>query len=90
MLADAIEAASRSIKDPTHAKLDGLVTKIIYNKLNEGDLDNTDLSMAELNVVRKSFLRILNGIFHTRIEYPETGDLKKLEKKSGKGNNGKD
>ena len=81
MLADAIEAASRSLQDPTYVKLEGLVRKIIFNKLNEGELEHTDLSMTELNIIQKSFLRILNGIFHTRIEYPETEDVQQLEEK---------
>ncbi len=81
MLADAIEAASRSIQDPTQLKLEGLVTKIIYNKLNEGELENTPLSMTDLNVIKNSFLSILNGIYHTRIEYPETDDVQRLEER---------
>ncbi len=85
MLADAIEAASRTIQEPNAAKLEGLVRKIVYNKLNEGELEYSDLSMSELNRIQKSFLSILNGIFHTRIEYPDTEDVRSLEKKVGKG-----
>ena len=57
----------------------------MYNKLNEGELEYSDLSMSELNRIQKSFLSILNGIFHTRIEYPDTEDVRSLEKKVGKG-----
>jgi cyclic-di-AMP phosphodiesterase PgpH len=81
MLADSIEAAARSIQNPSYEKLDGLVRKIIYNKLNEGELEFSDLSMTELRVVQDAFLSILKGIFHSRIEYPEDYDLKKLEKR---------
>ncbi len=80
MLADAIEAASRSLKNPSRDRINGMVRKIIYNKLNDGDLDNSELSMIELKRVQSVFLRILYGIFHTRIEYPDTDDVKKLEK----------
>jgi hypothetical protein len=80
MLADAVEAASRSLKNPTRERIEGMVTKIIFNKLNDGDLDNSELSMKELKVVQGSFLSILYGIFHTRIEYPDSEDLKDLEK----------
>jgi len=90
MLADSIEAASRSIQEPTQAKLEGLVRKIIYNKLNEGELEDTDLSMADLNTIQKSFLSILNGIYHTRIEYPDAEDVKTLEKKLEKNGQKKD
>jgi membrane-associated HD superfamily phosphohydrolase len=80
MLADAIEAASRSIKDPTRDKIEGMVRKIIYNKLNDGELDSSGLSMVELKKVQNVFLNMLYGIFHTRIEYPDTDRVKDLEK----------
>ncbi len=80
MLADSIEAASRSIKDPTKERIEGMVRKIIYNKLNDGDLDDSGLSMVELKVVQNVFLRMLFGIFHTRIEYPDSERIKDLEK----------
>jgi putative nucleotidyltransferase with HDIG domain len=81
MLADAVEAASRTIQDPTEAKLEGLVRKIVYNKLNEGELEYSDLSMSQLTRIQKSFLSILNGIFHTRIEYPDNEEIQTLEKR---------
>lgn len=80
MLADAIEAASRSIKDPSRDKIEGMVRKIIYNKLNDGELDSSGLSMVELKKVQNVFLNMLYGIFHTRIEYPDADRVKDLEK----------
>jgi len=82
MLADSIEAASRSIKDPTKEKIEGMVRKIIYNKLNDGDLDESGLSMVELKIVQNVFLTMLLGIYHTRIEYPDTESIKDLEKEA--------
>ncbi len=79
MLADSVEAAARSLQEPTYVKLEGLVKKITYNKLNEGELEFSDLTMSDLNRIQKSFLRVLYGIFHTRIEYPERDELEKLE-----------
>jgi membrane-associated HD superfamily phosphohydrolase len=79
MLADYVEAAARSLQEPTYVKLEGLVKKITYNKLNEGELEFSDLTMSDLNKIQKSFLRVLYGIFHTRIEYPERDELEKLE-----------
>jgi len=84
MLADAIEAASRSLKNPSREKIEGMVRKIIYNKLNDGDLDNSDLSMVQLKNVQSSFLSILFGIFHTRLEYPDHEKLKLLEEEVAK------
>lgn len=80
MLADAIEAASRSIKEPTREKLEGMVRKIIYNKLNDGDLDSSGLSMLQLKKVQNVFLRMLYGIYHSRIEYPDSERIRDLEK----------
>lgn len=88
MLADSVEAASRSLQDPTYVKLESLVKKIIYNKLNEDELELSDLTMSDLNKVQRAFMRVLNGIFHTRIEYPDKDDLEKLEQKVMNKDNG--
>ncbi len=81
MLADSVEAASRSLNEPTPARLESLVRRITYNKLNEGELESSDLTMLDLNRIQKAFLQVLNGIFHTRIEYPEQQDLEDLEER---------
>ncbi|MDI9425246.1 MAG: HDIG domain-containing protein [Spirochaetota bacterium] len=81
MLADAVEAASRSLQDPTTVKLESLVKKIIYNKLNDDEFEYSDLTMSDLNKIQRAFMRILNGIFHTRIEYPDNEEVQKLEEK---------
>ena len=86
MLADSIEAAARSLQNPSYEKLEGLVRKIIYNKLNEGELEFSDLSMTELRVINETFFSLLKGIFHSRIEYPDDYDMKKLEKKKTRSN----
>ena len=69
------------MKNPTREKIEGMVKKIIYNKLNDGDLDNSDLSMVQLKNVQNAFLSILYGIFHTRLEYPDHEKLRLLEQK---------
>ncbi len=81
MMADSIEAASRSLREPTPAKLKGLVQKIIFNKLNDGEFENTELSMSDIKAIEESFLVILNGIYHTRMEYPDSTEVTKLEEK---------
>ncbi len=81
MLADAVEAASRSLQEPTNVKLESLVKKIIYNKLNDDEFEYSDLTMSDLNKIQRAFMRILNGIFHTRIEYPVNEEVQKLEEK---------
>lgn len=70
MLADSIEASVRSISDPTKGKIEEMVNKIIKDRLNEGQLDNCDLTLKDLEKIRTSFLKVLSGIYHQRIEYP--------------------
>lgn len=78
MIADSVEAAVRSMKDPTKGKIDGLVRKIIKDKLNDGQLDECDLTLKDLDTIANSFLNILMGIFHERIEYPKL-DINELK-----------
>ncbi len=71
MLADAVEAASRTLTDPTPARIQGMVQKIINNIFIDGQLDECELTLKDLHAIAKSFNRILAGIFHHRIDYPE-------------------
>jgi putative nucleotidyltransferase with HDIG domain len=72
MLADAVEAASRTLDDPTPARIKGLVQKIINDIFIDGQLDDCELTLKDLNEIAKSFNIILNAIHHHRIEYPES------------------
>lgn len=71
MLADNVEAAVRSMSTATPGKIEGLVRKIIKERLQDGQLDESALTFRDLDLIAQAFTRILNGIFHTRIEYPE-------------------
>jgi hypothetical protein len=71
MLADAVEAASRTLVDPTPARIRGMVQKIINNIFIDGQLDECELTLKDLNNIARSFNRILSGIFHHRVDYPE-------------------
>ena len=82
MLADAIEAATRSIQEPTIEKLESLIKRIINNRLNEGDLERADITMSDLNRIQHSILQVLQGIFHSRIEYPTNDEINRLEQRS--------
>jgi putative nucleotidyltransferase with HDIG domain len=77
MLADAIEAASKTLPDPTTAKIKGMVQKIINRIFTDGQLDECELTLRDLNAIAKSFNRVLDGIFHQRIEYPEPAYITK-------------
>ncbi|MDP4127598.1 MAG: HDIG domain-containing protein [Bacillota bacterium] len=70
-LADNVEAAVRSMKQPTPGRVEGLVRKIIKDKLNDGQLDQCDLTFQDLDRIAMAFVRVLSGIFHSRVEYPD-------------------
>ena len=89
MLADAVEAASRTLTDPTPARIQGLVQKIINNIFIDGQLDECELTLKDLHNIAKSFNRILSGIFHHRIDYPEPA-YKERDKEPPKRKNGED
>lgn len=72
MLADSIEAAARSLDEPTATRLQNLVKNIIQAKFLDGQLNECNLTLADLSVIEKSFKRILLGIYHQRIDYPQT------------------
>jgi putative nucleotidyltransferase with HDIG domain len=71
LLADAVEAASRTLTDPTAARIQGMVQKIVNRIFSDGQLDECELTLKDLNEIAKSFIQILMGISHQRIEYPE-------------------
>jgi cyclic-di-AMP phosphodiesterase PgpH len=71
MLADSVEAAVRSMIDKTEGKIEGLVRKIIKDKLDDGQLDLCSLTLRDLDNIAKAFMRVLSGYFHEREEYPE-------------------
>jgi len=71
MLADCVEAASRTLANPTPDRIQGLVQKLINNIFIDGQLDECELTLKNLHEIAKSFTGILNGIFHHRVDYPE-------------------
>ncbi len=71
LLADSVEASSRSLDEPTPASIRNLVKKIINNKFIDGQLDECDLTLKDMHNIADSFVRVLMGVFHTRLDYPE-------------------
>jgi putative nucleotidyltransferase with HDIG domain len=71
MLADAVEAAVRSLPRPTPDRLEELVRRIIREKLEDGQLDECGLTFRDLDRIAAAFVRILSGILHPRLEYPD-------------------
>lgn len=71
LLADSAEAAIRAIEDPTPSKVEDAVHKIINNKFIDGQLDECDLKLKDLEKIASVFTRILTGVYHSRVPYPE-------------------
>jgi len=71
MLADGVEASTRAITDPTVDKIAANIDSLVKLRLLEGELDESKLTMKELKKVQESFLKILVGIHHSRLRYPE-------------------
>lgn len=78
MLADVVEASSRTLADPTPSRIKSHVHKMIRGVLADGQLDSVDLTFRDLELVEENFTMILTGMFHKRIEYP--GQKKALPK----------
>ena len=72
MLADAVEAAVRTIEDPTPQRLEQTIDELIRKRFEEGELYECPLTVKDLTKIRSAFLGVLIGIYHTRVKYPET------------------
>ncbi len=85
MLADAVEAASRVLKNPSARRVEEFVNEIIEGKFREGQLNESPLTLRGLMKISIAFRRYLMGVFHSRIEYPEDKEIEKSvqEEKSG-------
>lgn len=78
-IADSVEAAVRSMSNPTPDKIEKLVRSIISGRLQDKQLDECDLTLKEIDIIAKSFCESLKGIFHSRIEYPELTKKQKVK-----------
>lgn len=70
LLADTTEAATRALKDRSPARLEEVVRNMINKNFIDGQLDECELTLQDLHTIAKSFLRVLMGIYHQRVEYP--------------------
>jgi cyclic-di-AMP phosphodiesterase PgpH len=70
LLADSVEAASRSLPDPTHRRLETLIDMIFKARIEDGQLDETQLTFSDLAVIKETFLQMLAGMYHVRVKYP--------------------
>ena len=71
MIADAVESAVRSLKNPTTEEIDNMIDKIIVERLNDGQLSDSPLTLKDIKTIAATFSRILRGMQHNRIKYQE-------------------
>lgn len=74
MLADSVEAAVRSLKDPTAHTIEIMVRRVIDDKIAQGQLEECPLSLRDIATIRESFIKTFHAIYHTRVEYPSTSE----------------
>jgi len=79
MLADITEAAVRTLNKPTAGKIDKFIQQLFDEKIEHGQLSESDLSFRDLEIIKKSFVRVLAGYYHARIEYPKQKEEKQDE-----------
>ncbi len=82
MLADAVEATARTLEKPTLNRVEHMVKKLIKDRLVDGQLDESDLTLAQLETTAKVFAQTLTTMYHTRIEYPEIEPTSKKDKEA--------
>jgi membrane-associated HD superfamily phosphohydrolase len=71
MMADSVEAASRSIKNPTEQKINDLIENIINKQMETNQFVNANITLKEINTVKKVLKKKLMNIYHVRIAYPD-------------------
>jgi len=84
MLADTIEAASRTLSSPSAARLQAFVHELVMEKVLDGQLDECELTFADLSAIEDSFVRVLVTRFHSRVRYPGQQPEEKQAEYTGK------
>jgi membrane-associated HD superfamily phosphohydrolase len=69
-LADAVEAASRTLQDPNPTRIQDMIDQIVKNALDDGQLDDCELTLKDIEKVGATFFWVLSNAFHNRIDYP--------------------
>lgn len=87
MLADASEATCRTLKHPTPQLIESTVRRLIKDRLEDGQLDEANLTLKDLDTIARTFTRVLMGVFHSRIEYPDRV-LREMERSQAHGGSG--
>lgn len=85
MLSDTVEAAVRSISEPTQEKISAMITKLVRGKMEDGQLDECTLTFRDIGKICKAYENVLKGVFHERIEYPSVDLNRPKRHHSGRG-----
>lgn len=85
MLADAIEAASKTLSDPSPDRIQWLTQKIVNKIFSDGQLDDCELTLRDLHAITRSFNKVFEGMYHQRVDYPEPVDILKEKELEGTG-----
>ena len=88
MFADSVEAAVRSLSDPTQENIRNTIENIVNDKISDGQLKNSPISFRDIEIIKQSFEKTLKGIYHERIEYPKEDDINGKSKGKGLDTNG--
>jgi hypothetical protein len=71
MLADAVESASRTLREPTPGRIENLVNEIAKSRLDDGQFDECEITLQQLHVIQSSLIKSLNAMYHGRVKYPD-------------------
>ena len=85
MLADSIESATRAMQDPTPDRVSELVQTIFDGKIRDGQLSESPLTLREIDLIQKQFIKVISGMFHHRLDYPATRHITEAPKDAEEG-----
>ena len=71
MLADTIEAATRTLDKPTPERLEAMLNTLVHDKLEDGQMDDCDLTFRDVKLITDAFMHVLRAMMHQRIDYPQ-------------------
>jgi cyclic-di-AMP phosphodiesterase PgpH len=70
MMADSVEAASRTLSNPVRSQIQGMISRLVDAIVADNQFDECDITLGDIRLVKETFLKVLTGIYHRRIDYP--------------------